>query len=78
MNTVMTKKKDNEDMMKPCFSRQVGSAGYLRVIEDASAIVGADDGILPILAKVSCSDEACLAIHLIPKRHLLVWNVPEP
>lgn len=42
--------------MKPCFSRQVGSAGYLRVIEDASAIVGADDGILPILAKVSCSD----------------------
>ena len=54
------------------------SDGYLCVIEDASAIVGADDGILPILAEVSCSDEAGLAIHLVPQRHLLVWNVPEP
>lgn len=50
---------------------------YLCVIEDTSAIVGADDGVLPVLAEVSCSDEACLSIHLIPERHLLVWNVPE-
>lgn len=72
----MTKKKpkpDDGDTMNP-----VRSAGYLRVIKDASAIIGANDGILPILAKVSCSDEACLAVHLIPKRHLLIWNVPKP
>lgn len=53
-------------------------AGYLCVIEDASTIVGADDRILPILTEVSCRDEARLAIHLIPQRHLLVRNVPEP
>lgn len=60
--------------MKLCFS----SAGYLCVIEDASSVIGANDGILPILAKVSCSDEACLAIHLIPQCNFLVRNVPEP
>lgn len=52
--------------------------GYLSIIEDASAIICADDCILPILTKVGSSDEACLPIHLIPQRHLLVWNVPEP
>lgn len=64
-------------MMKPRISRQVSLAEYLCVVEDASAIIGADDGILPILAEVSCSDEPCLPIHLIPQCHLLVWNVPE-
>lgn len=51
---------------------------YLCVIEDASAIIGTNNSILPILAEIGSSDESCLAIHLIPQRHLLVWNVPEP
>lgn len=51
---------------------------YLRVVKDAPAIVGADDRVLPVLAEISCSDEARLAIHLIPQSDLLVRNIPEP
>lgn len=51
---------------------------YLCVIEDASAVIGANDCILPILAEVGSCDEACLSVHLVPQRHLLVRNVPEP
>lgn len=53
-------------------------ARYLSVIKDASAIVSANNGIFSILAKVGRSDEARLAVHLVPKRHLLIRNVPEP
>lgn len=51
---------------------------YLCVIEDASAIVRADDCVLPILTEVRCRDEASLSINLIPQCYLLVRNVPEP
>lgn len=49
-------------------SRSLSSGGirYLCVIEDAAAIVGTDDGVLPILAEVGSCDEACLPVHLIP------------
>lgn len=53
------------------------AARYLRVVEDAAAVVGADDGVLPVLAEVGRRDEARLAVHLVPQRHLLVGNVPE-
>lgn len=71
-------KTDNKDTKIPSISRRRSSNGYLCVIENASAVVGTDDGILPILAEVGGSDEACLTVHLVPQRHLLVWNVPEP
>lgn len=56
---------------------EANAAQYLCVVEDAPAIISTDDRVLPILAEISCSDEACLAIHLIPQSNLLVWDIPE-
>lgn len=53
-------------------------APYLRVVEDAAAVVRANDGVLPVLAKVCGSYKPRLAVHLVPQRHLLVRNVPQP
>lgn len=56
---------------------EANTAQYLCVVEDAPAIISTDDCVLPILAEISCSDEARLAVHLIPERNLLVWDIPE-
>ncbi len=50
----------------------------LRVVEDDAAVVGADGGELAVLDKVGGGDELRRALDLVPQRHLLVWNVPEP
>lgn len=54
------------------------AAQYLCVVEDAPAVIGTDDCVLPVLAEIGCRNEARLAIHLIPQSNLLVWNIPEP
>lgn len=53
-------------------------APYLCVIEDAAAVVRANNCVLPVLAKVCSGDEPRLAIYFVPQRHLLVRNVPQP
>ena len=55
----------------------VEGGAHLCVVEDAAAVVRPDDCVLPVLAEVGSGDEARLAVHLVPQRHLLVRNVPE-
>lgn len=77
--TLMNVEKERDTCRKPgeMTKIQADEAHYLRVVEDAAAIIGTDDCVLPVLAEISCSDEACLAIHLIPQSNLLVWDIPE-
>ena len=55
-----------------------GQKRYLGVVEDAASVVRPDHGVLPVLAEVGGGDESRLPVHLVPQRHLLVWNVPQP
>ena len=46
-------------------------------VEDAAAVVGADDGELAVLDEVGGRDEPRVALHLVPLHHLLVGDVPQ-
>lgn len=57
--------------------KQYLQTGYLCVIEDASAIIGANDGVFPILTEVSSRDESSLPVYFIPQCNFFVRNVPK-
>ena len=46
-------------------------------VEDAAAVVGADDGELAVLDEVGGRDEPRVTLHLVPLHHLLVGDVPQ-
>lgn len=79
LNGCVHEKKYYKEIIKPCIGwMKQCMCVYLCVIEDTSTIIGANHCIFPILAEVGSGDKPCLAIHLIPQSHLLIWNVPEP
>ncbi len=45
-------------------------------VEDATAIVRANDGVFAILTEVSGRYELCLSFQFVPQSHFLIRNIP--